>query len=216
MKHEVLMKVVEDAITTFPQNRLCQKIDSDDIQMRDYHGILRMIFHQTYEGPQTFALAGVNCPPRFQIAKDYLFQHAEEEKSHWMWVVNDLDNTGYVGGAMLDSLPLPPCQNYVAFNYFVALKMPIARLAIAAVLEGIGARYGAYYARKTCELLSLKVEQAQFYFGHGDTDKEHIADIWRVIDGCDLDEKETAWMCHAAKTAGNVYRSMYDETGDFL
>jgi len=125
--------------------------------------------------------------------------------------LNDLQNTGYAKEDVRSSLPLPACQNYVAFNYYVALKMPIARLAIATVLEGIGASYGAQYARKTCELLQLKPEQAQFYFGHGDTDVGHVADIWRVIDACELNEEEMRWMCHAAKTAGTLYRQMYDE-----
>jgi len=78
-----LHTIVENAIESFPQNRLCRKVDAKDIEVKDYHNILRMIFHQTYESPQTFALAGVNCPSKFQIAKDYLFHHAEEEKSHW-------------------------------------------------------------------------------------------------------------------------------------
>lgn len=206
-----LRKVVENAITVFQQNRLCQKIDSGNLEMSDYHKILRMIFHQTFEGPSTFALAGVNCTNQFQTAKDYLLHHANEEKTHWQWVLNDLAQTGYQGEEVKGSLPLPACQNYIAFNYYVALKMPIARLAIAAVLEGIGASYGAEYARKTCVHLKLQPEQAQFYFGHGDTDVEHIKDIWRVIEACELTESEWDWMFHSAKTAGELYRKMYDE-----
>ena len=205
-----LTSIVDEKIERFAENAMCKKIERGDVVMDDYHRILRMIFHQTYEGPQTFALSAVNCPTRFQNAKDYLFHHAEEEKSHWRWVVNDLKATGYQADVE-SSYPLPACQNYVAFNYYTALKMPVARLAIAAVLEGIGARYGAHYAREVCRLLKLKPEQAQFYFGHGDTDIGHQQDIWNVIDQCELTKDEWSWMNHAATTAGDLYKAMYDE-----
>lgn len=206
-----LKLTVDLAIENFGENVLFAKVDADDISIAEYHKILTMIFHQVYESSSTFALAGVNCTTRFQNVKDYLFHHAEEEKSHWRWVLNDLQNTGYEGEDVLNSIPSISCQNYIAFNYYTALKMPVARLAIAAVLEGIGARFGALYARKTCQILKLAPEQAQFYFGHGDTDVEHIKAIWEVVEASDLTEKEWRWMCHAAKTAGILYRAMYDE-----
>lgn len=208
----LLVSIVETKINQFADNRMCKKIDQGELEIEDYHQILCMIFHQVRESSSTFALSGVNCPPRLQTAKDYLFHHAEEEKSHWRWVINDLKQTGY-GADIEGSHPLPACQNYVAFNYYTALKMPIARLAIAAVLEGIGAKYGAHYAREVCRLLHLKPEQAQFYFGHGDTDVGHIQDIWDVIDACDLTDEEWSWMNHAATTAGDLYKIMYDEAG---
>ena len=206
-----LLNTVNNAINQFPDNTVCRKIDQAEISLEDYHKVLRMIFHQVREGPSSFALAGVNCSSKFHEVKDYLFHHADEEKTHWQWILNDLANTGYQGENVKSSFPLSASQNYIAFNYFTALKMPVARLAIAAVLEGIGAEFGAEYARKLCALLKLKPEQAQFYFGHGDTDKEHIVDIWRVIDACELTEEEWREMCYAAKTAGTLYKRMYEE-----
>lgn len=206
-----LRSVVEEAVEGFPQNRLCRKVDAGDLDLSGYHKILRMIFHQVREGSASFALAGVNCSARFQAAREYFFQHADEEKSHWQWVLSDLEKTGDQETDVRLSLPLPACQSYIALNYYVAIKIPIARLAIAAVLEGIGARYGAHYARKVCQLLKLTPQQAKFYFGHGDTDVEHIADIWRTIEACELDNEELKWMCHAARMAGAGYRQMYDE-----
>ena len=205
---------VDQIIEAFPNNEVCRKLDRKDFTLTDYHKVLRMIFNQTHDAPLTFALAGVNCPPRLEIAREYLLHHANEEKLHWQWVLNDLNKTGYRthNPEDLQSLPpLPACQNYVAFNYYVAMKMPVARLAIAAVLEGIGAQYGGDYARKTCQLLQLKPDQAQFYIGHGDSDRAHIVDIWRTIDECDLTSDEWQWMIQAAQTAGTLYRAMYDE-----
>ena len=170
-----------------------------------------MIFHQVREGSFTFALAAVNCAPNLRNVKEYLLHHADEEKLHWRWILNDLEKTGYAMDPVESSLPRPACQNYISFNYYVALKMPIARLAIATVLEGIGARYGGTYASKICRLLSLGRDQTQFYAGHGNTDREHIQDLWRVIEDSDLRDDEWQWMIYAAETAGRLYRGMYEE-----
>jgi hypothetical protein len=198
-------------IEEFPQNSACQKLDQGDLELADYHRILRMIFHQVRETPFTFALASVNCSPNLRAAKEYLLQHAEEEKSHWRWVLNDLEETGYAAASVESALPPPACQDYISFNYYVALRVPFARLAVAMVLEGIGARFGAQYARKICELLSLTPKQTQFYAGHGNTDREHIQDLWRVIAECELSALEWQWMNFAAETAGRLYGAMYEE-----
>jgi hypothetical protein len=38
----------------------------------------------------TFARAAVNCDWRHELAKEYLLRHAEEERTHWRWVLDDL------------------------------------------------------------------------------------------------------------------------------
>lgn len=207
----ILKPIVDDAIETFRDNALCRKVDEGQFKLEDYHAILHMIFHQTFETSTTFALAGANCSATHQPVKEYLFHHADEEKGHWKWVLDDLRNTGYQGKDPRELHPRPACQAYIAFNYYTALRMPVGRLAIAAVLEGIGARYGNEYAAEICRQLRLKPEQASFFLRHGETDKEHVKDLWEMIDGCDLKPAEWAWMGHAARTAGAFYKAMYDE-----
>ena len=205
-----LRGTVDLAVGQFPENIVCRKVDTGDFELADYQKTLRMIFHQVLEGPFTFAMAGVNCRPNLRSAKEYFLHHAEEEKLHWRWVLNDLKETGYPADPV-SLFPLPACQDYLSFNYYVALKMPIARIAIAMVLEGIGASYGALYAHKICQLLSLTPKQTQFYAGHGNTDREHILDLWRVIESHELNDEEWQWMNYAAETASRLYRRMYEE-----
>ncbi len=204
------LKVVEEAIEAFPSNRLCQRVDADSLEMKHYHAILTTIFHQTYSGPYTFARAAVNCSWRHEAAKDYLLRHAEEERTHWRWVLNDLTTTGYQGLSPRNGFPHSTCQAYIGLNYYVAEQMPIARLAIAAVLEGIGGLYGGVYAKRLITKLGLQSHQTQFFLGHSETDKVHTEEIHDVIDQCELTPDEWGWMTHAARTAGQFYRAMYD------
>lgn len=205
------LKIVNEAVQRFPDNQICRLTDSGALSMTDYHAILLMIFHQTFHGPSTFALAGANCNPRNFLARDYLLHHADEEKSHWEWVIGDLKNTGYTGPDPRELFPKPACQSYLAFNVYTAMKFPLGRLAIATVLESIGAGYGKKYATQLCQVLKLKPNQAVFFFGHGDTDVGHTADLIKIIDGCYLSSADWDWMCHAAFTGGHLYKSMYDE-----
>lgn len=205
------LEVVQQAVENFPRNRMCRKLDEGAFTMADYHAILLMIFHQTFEGPSTFALAGAHCSPRLHEARDYLLHHADEEKSHWDWVIGDLRNTGYAGPDPRSLFPQPACQAYIAFNVYTAIRMPLARLGIAATLESIGANYGKKYATKLCQQLALKPAQAVFFYGHGDTDVGHTTDILSVLDKQPLTSFDWDWMCHAAHTAGQLYSAMYNE-----
>lgn len=207
---ERFSQIVEEAIEAFPRNRLCQKVDDGSLEIKHYHAILTTIFHQTYSSPYTFARAAVNCAWRHEAAKDYLLRHAEEERTHWRWVLNDLSATGYQGPSPRAGFPHLTCQAYIGLNYFIAEQMPVARLAIAAVLEGIGGRYGGAYARRLITQLGLDSQQTQFFSGHSETDKVHTAEIHKVIDQCELTPEEWGWMEHAARTAGQFYRAMYD------
>lgn len=203
-------QAVEEAIEAFPRNRLCQRVDDGSLEMKHYHAILTTIFHQTYSGPYTFARAAVNCSWRHEAAKDYLLRHADEERTHWRWVLDDLAATEYGGPSPRHGFPHPTCQAYLGLNYFVAEEMPVARLAIAAVLEGIGACYGGGYAGRLVQQLRLGKHQTTFFASHGETDKVHIAEVHKVIDQCELTPDEWGWMVHAVRTAGQFYRAMYD------
>ena len=130
-------EAVETAIAAFPGNRFAGLIDAGQLTMPHYHRLLLMIFHQTFRAPQSFALAGAMMHGRQLEARNYLIAHAAEEHTHWQWALNDLDKTGYTGPDPRAAPPPPACAAYIAFNYYIALQHPIARLAIAAVLDHI-------------------------------------------------------------------------------
>jgi hypothetical protein len=178
--------------------------------MSHYHSILCTLFHQTYSGPYSFARAAVNCEWRHEAAKEYLLRHAEEEKTHWRWILDDLTSTGYRGPSPRDEPPHYTTQAYIGLNLYVAEYVPIARLAAASFLEGAGAALGGSYAAKLVRALSLKKSQASFFLSHAETDLVHIAELRQVISACDISAAEWRWMNYTAETAGRFYRAMYD------
>jgi len=202
--------VVEEQVPRFPENRFVKLADDGKLGLRHYHLLLTTLFHQTYAAPYTFSRAAVKCHWRHEAAKEYLLQHAEEERTHWRWVLNDLAATGYTGPNPRSQPPHPSCQAFLGLLYYIAEEAPVARLAVAAVLEGIGARHGGTYGRKLLEALQLKPTQASFFLSHGQTDKTHTVELRQVIAKCTLTAEEWGWMNHAASMAGVFYRAMYD------
>lgn len=202
--------IVADQIAQFPNSRLCRRVEAGSVAMNHFHAILMTLFHQTYNGPYTFARAAVNCDWRHEMAKEYLLRHAEEERTHWRWVLDDLRATDYAGPSPRDLPPHPTCTAYLGLNYFIADHVPVARLAIAAVLEGIGAAHGGTYGRKLLQTLQLRREQATFFLSHAETDKVHTLELNQIIESMTLSTAEWRWMNHAAASAGQFYRGMYD------
>jgi hypothetical protein len=208
---DTFSKTVAAEVEKFPSVALCQKVDSNKLTMADYHQYLKIVFHQSFNAPASFALAGGSCDPRRYEIRDYFIKHAEEERNHWTWVLTDLAKTGYSGPDLRAEIPSVRVSAYIAFNFFVAGRHPVARLANAAVLEGIGATHAKRYAKSICQQLKLGNDQVYFTLGHSDTDVGHTKDIFDLLKKSDLTEFEWAWLIHAAKTSAALYRDMYNE-----
>ncbi len=137
------LAAVEQAILGFSVgNRVFEKIQTKTFQMSDYHQLLTSIFHQVFFSSTSFAIAGGMLNSANLKARDYLLHHAEEEKDHWIWILQDLESTNYQGQDPRAGFPNPAAQAYLAYGVFLAITNPLGRLAMANVLEGISARYG--------------------------------------------------------------------------
>jgi len=202
---------VNDLVAQFPENQFMKRLDRNELNRSHYQSLLLMLLHQTVNGPGALAMAGAMLPPSMWEARQYLLHHADEEKTHWQWILNDLSSTGYSGSDPRESPPHPACAAYIGYNYYIALRYPIARLAIAAVLEGIGATHGKVYALKVGTLLHLRSDQLQFFLGHGDTDVGHTREIFEVLGKSQLSREDWRVMGDTASTALVLYRAMYDE-----
>jgi hypothetical protein len=206
----IFQAVVAQQIAEFESARLLQRLRARSITLEQYHAILTTLFHQTQQGPYTFAKAAVHCSWEHSLAKEYLLRHAVEEHTHWRWVLDDLANTGYVGPDPRQMRAHVTCEAYIGVMSRVAESTPVARLASAAVLEGIGAAFGGRYGRALLETLHLGPEHAKFFTSHGETDRLHIEELGTVIDACSLSEQEWEHMTHVAQITGRLYRAMYD------
>jgi hypothetical protein len=204
---DTFLGAVTDAALGFPDNKLCRQVLSGQVTMQDFHEVLLVLFHTSSEAPNVSALAAANCPAEHDQARDYLLSHAARVKEHWRWLKADLAATGYEGPDPREIFPPPSCQSYVAFNYYVALKAPIARLAVISVMNAITSNFSQNYSTKLFQVLKLKPAQTSFFFRGSATPDD---DLTGLIRNLKLSERDWLWMSNAAKTAATLYRALYD------
>ena len=205
------IKANDHAIKNFENNQLFRLIKAEKVTLKHYQEFLLSIFHQTFHAAVSFASAGANCSNNNFEIRDYLIKHAEEEHSHWRWVLEDLKNIGYKGSDPRSNFPNKSCSSYIAFNFYLATRYPIARLGAAAAVEVIGAGLGAKYGKNLIQQLKLKPEQMKFVMSHSITDVEHVGEIFDLLKESELTQQDWSWMIYAATMAARLYRDMYDE-----
>ena len=136
--------------------------------------------------------------------------HAEEEKTHWIWILNDLRGTGYEG-------PDPRMQHshlttvgYYSFAMYLGAHFPIGRLCMAAVLEGISGSLGPKYGPDVVKTLKIDPKYMQFFKSHGELDQGHSKEIMEVIRKTDLTGYELWKLVGVAQNTVELYKAMYN------
>ena len=88
---DTFTKVANECVKDFTKsNPIIEKLENGTFEMKDYHNLLVNLFHQVYYSSSSFGLADTMVDSRFYEIREYLMEHAEEEKEHWTWIINDL------------------------------------------------------------------------------------------------------------------------------
>ncbi|MBY0386138.1 hypothetical protein K2X05_13345 [bacterium] len=201
---------VKSSVSSFEDNFIFKMISSGKLSLNIYHKLLINIFHQTYFGPVTFALAASRCSRHESVLREYLIQHAEEEKLHWTWVISDLKNSNYSGVDPRSLFPTVECQAYVAYANYLANLDPLCRLAMAMTLEGISAKFGKKYGTKACEVLNISIDKSIFFVQHGMLDEGHSEDVEKIILSHNVSGLRWAELCYAVEVTASLYKNMYN------
>jgi len=207
---------VQQIVDEFPKNAICKRIDEKTLTRRHYSALLHTIFHQTYNNPSTFGLAAAQLQSDREELRSYFLHHAEEEKNHWNWIIDDLRNLDDANPDPRDFYPQKSCQAYIAYNYYIATRKPVGRLAIALVLESFGGTYGREYGLRLCDVLDLQQNQCTFFFGHSETDVGHVEDILHILDQSRIGDEEWSELTHIARCAGKMYLDLYESAGSMV
>ncbi len=209
--HQTFTAAVEEAIGGFAGNLLIGLLINGRVTAEDYAALLQQLFHQTRASSSSFALAGARCPDHRWQVREYLFAHADEEKTHWRWIMDDLGALQRLPKDIESSYPRPPAAAYIAFNFHTAETAPLSRLAIASVLEGIAARYGAQMGARLIGDLGVQPNQLTFFRSHAVTDEGHSEELRALFAGQTLTPDEWRHAAFAAATAGYLYGEIYND-----
>lgn len=201
-----VLKAITDATLAFPDNRLCRRVTAGQITVGDYHRVLLTLFHISHEASNVSALAAAQCPIGMEGVRDYLLRHAERVRDNWRWVLSDLAATDYQGPDPSGEFPIPAVQAFVAYNYYIALRLPAGRMAIIAMLNALLSNFGQNYSAKLFQTLSLKPSQASFFYRTQSTE-DGLMDVLREAP---IPNNQWPAMANAARTAAVFYTALYD------
>jgi hypothetical protein len=207
---EGLLAARDAAIHAFDDNLFFRRLREGSSSREVFADLVEQFYHQTLQSSSSFALAGARCPISQTEAKEYLFAHAEEEKTHWRWTLDDLGALGRDPAAVTRSYPLPATTAYIAFNFHTAETAPVCRLALALVLEGIAAHYGPPIGRLLVEKLGVTRSQMTFVSSHSTTDAHHSVELADLFGRLKLSGEEWAMAAYCAQAAGYLYGQIYD------
>lgn len=201
-----LLKAITDATLAFPDNKLCRRVLAGQVSLPDYHKVLLTLFHVSHEAANVSALAAAQCPIGMEDVRDYLLRHAERVRDNWRWVLSDLAATDYQGPPPGSQFPIPAVQAFVAYNYYIALRLPAGRMAIIALLNALLSNFGQNYSAKLFQILNLKPSQASFFYRTQAMD-DGLLDVLRQAP---IPEAQWPAMANAARTAAKFYTDLYD------
>lgn len=193
----------------FLDNTFLQKIQDKSLRINDFHKLLNNLFYQVYFSSSSFALAAAKCEWDQKILRDYLIKHAEEEKTHWCWILDDLKSTGFDGDPRSKHPPTKAVA-YFSYAHFLANKNPLLRLSMAYFLEGLSAKFGQEYGARVCDVLKIKSNQLSFFMQHGHLDAGHSTEVLSVIESYSVSEELWGEMEHVLMCTCEMYRDLYN------
>lgn len=201
-----VLKAITDATLAFPENRLCRRVLAGQVTLADYHKVLVTLFHISHEASNVSALAAAQCSIGMEEMRDFLLQHAERARDNWRWVMSDLEATAYQGPDPKSQFPIPAVQAFVAYNYYISLRMPAGRLAIIATLNALLSNFGQNYSAKLFQILNLKPSQASFFY----RTQPAVEGVTDVLRNAPIPDAQWPALANAARTAAKFYTDLYD------
>jgi len=159
--------------------------------------------------PIVMTLAASRCMNSHPELACYLLHHAEEERGHNEWALQDLQDLKASKQLMTKCRPVPGCAAMVANNYYVATQgNPVALFGWMYVLEAIGADLGGELGKN---LKATFKHPSRFVAGHGKADLTHVKEIESHIQKFVRSAQDKADVIYVAQLSAVFYVQMLRE-----
>jgi hypothetical protein len=151
-------------------------------------------------------------PPDDPLAgwlRDYLFEHAEEERDHEQWILDDLASLGIPRDKVLARLPYLSAVALVGAQYYWMLHVhPIAYLGYIAVLEQPSS---LDFLEEVSTRSGIPLSSMSAHVHHATLDPGHVAEFDRTLDGLSLTERQREIITISAVTTVAHLQDVFSE-----
>ena len=150
--------------------------------------------------------ADLGGPSTRQLA-DYYARHAEEERGHDVWLLDDLAAAGAGAGAAEAAPPFAVAELAGAQYYRIEHGHPAALLGYMAVLEGNAP--APWLADRLAGATGLPEGAFRTVREHAELDAGHLDDLYRVLDALPLTPGQQAAVSLSALHTANLLTRLF-------
>lgn len=154
------------------------------LALDEYRAFLHDLYHIVWHFCPVMAASAARCGDEFRDVRYALYERIEEEKSHEMWVLEDVEAVGGDVASVRSNPPSAPVQAMIAFNYYGAERVhPCSVLGMLYMLEVVSSVYGGRVSDSIARALGRDVNAGGFKFlsSHATMDVDHMASLNKLV-----------------------------------
>ena len=143
-------------------------------------------------------------------AAPYLAEHAEEERHHDEWLLEDLELIGVEADAVLKRVPSPTVARLVGAQYYWVLHYhPVALLGYLSLMEG--SPPSNWLIDRLIERSGFPREFFRTYALHGELDAHHLQELDDTIDSLPLEPEHEELLGLSAMSSAELLNRMIED-----
>jgi heme oxygenase-like protein len=143
-------------------------------------------------------------------AAPYLAEHAEEERHHDEWLLEDLELIGVDPGAVSKRVPSPTVARLVGAQYYWVLHYhPVALFGYLSLMEG--SPPSNWLIDRLIERTGFPREFFRTYALHGELDAHHLQELDDTIDALPLEPEHEELLGLSAMSSAELLNRMIED-----
>lgn len=177
----------------------------------EYIAFLTQAFHHVRHTVPLMMAVGARLPMRLGWLRKEVINYAEEEEGHEQWILDDIEATGGSAAAASASLPSSATDSMIAYAYDTATRRnPVGFFGMVFVLEGTSVALASDAADRVQAALQLPNRALTYLRSHGQLDKQHVHDLFGILDRLEEQEDRDA-VEQCARVMFRLYGNMFRE-----
>lgn len=192
-----------------------RRVEAGTLSQQDYRDLLLNVRQQVIEGGRWLALAAASFSIELFPIRSSLIGHAADEHRDYQMLEQ---NYVAVGGTLEEIETYPKNVGSEAFHAYMVHTAqqpdPLGFYGAIFIVEGLGARKAAGWARNVKEALGVDDDAVTFLAYHGDNDDSHFDRLRAVLSNPLVDPPVARRIAKTAKVVARLYALQLAELGN--
>lgn len=209
-----LAQVWSDFETQLERVPVLQRLADGTVTIDDYRDLLFNLRQQVVDGSPWISRAASNFDIAHFELRTAAIKHAQEEHRDYLMLERDYVA---VGGSLEElragrkNIGSEALSGYM-FHY-ADQPNPVGLLGAMFIIEGLGARRAAEWARRFQDVLGLADSQVHFMVYHQEADGAHTGDLEKILSSGIIDDDAADAIVRCAEVVARLYALQLEELG---